>query len=80
MSDLAAPGSRMCFDALHRDHMDGRVRCRGYSCGAQASLIFLPLACLLTQSKLYGAPSETQAKVLTEICSIKFPALPFRIA
>ena len=37
ISDLAAPGSRMCFDALHRDHMDGRVHCRGYSCGSQAS-------------------------------------------
>ena len=48
MSDLAAPGSRMCFDALHRDHMDGRVHCRGYSCGAQASLCLSPFAYLLT--------------------------------
>ena len=49
VSDLAAPGSRLCFDALHRDHMDGRVRCRGYSCGAQASPPLWPPSCLLTQ-------------------------------
>lgn len=35
ISALAAPGSRICFDALHRDHMDGRVRNRGFSCGVE---------------------------------------------
>ena len=81
MSDLAAPGSRMCFDALHRDHMDGRVRCRGYSCGAQASLINKPLACLLTQSKaVWRTKQETQAKVLCREMQhqVSSPALPFR--
>ncbi|CAK0732255.1 hypothetical protein CVIRNUC_000105 [Coccomyxa viridis] len=36
VSQLAAPGSRLCFDALHRDHMDGRVKMRGYTNGANA--------------------------------------------
>ncbi|CAL5223896.1 g6492 [Coccomyxa viridis] len=36
ISALAAPGSRVCFDALHRDHMDGRVHNRGFSCGVEA--------------------------------------------
>ncbi len=35
ISALATPGSRICFDALHRDHMDGRVRNRGFSCGVE---------------------------------------------
>ena len=35
ISALAAPGSRICFDALHRDHMDGRVHNRGFSCGVE---------------------------------------------
>ncbi len=35
ISALAAPGSRICFDALHRDHIDGRVRNRGFSCGVE---------------------------------------------
>ena len=34
ISALAGPGSRLCFDALHRAYMDGRVRYRGYSCGS----------------------------------------------
>ena len=38
ISALAAPGSRICFDALHRDHMDGRVRNRGFSCGVEVAL------------------------------------------
>lgn len=38
VSELAAPGSRMCFDALHRDHMDGRVHNRGFSCGVEVRL------------------------------------------
>ena len=38
VSELAAPGSRVCFDALHRDHMDGRVRSRGFSCGVEVRL------------------------------------------
>ena len=37
VSQLAAPGSRLCFDALHRDHMDGRVKMRGYTNGANVS-------------------------------------------
>ena len=37
VSQLAAPGSRLCFDALHRDHMDGRVKMRGYTNGARVS-------------------------------------------
>ena len=37
VSQLAAPGSRLCFDALHRDHMDGRVKMRGYTNGAKVS-------------------------------------------
>jgi hypothetical protein len=38
VSELAAPGSRICFDALHRDHMDGRVHNRGFSCGVEVRL------------------------------------------
>jgi len=38
ISDMAAPGSRICFDALHRDHMDGRVHNRGFSCGVEVIL------------------------------------------
>lgn len=40
VSEMAAPGSRMCFDALHRDHMDGRVRNRGFSCGLEVGVRF----------------------------------------
>lgn len=35
VSQLAAPGSRLCFDALHRNYMDGRVKMRGYTNGAR---------------------------------------------
>jgi len=38
ISNMAAPGSRICFDALHRDHMDGRVHNRGFSCGVEVIL------------------------------------------
>ena len=37
VSQLAAPGSRLCFDALHRNYMDGRVKMRGYTNGARVS-------------------------------------------
>ena len=35
ISELAAPGSRLCFDALHRDYLDGRVKNRGFKCGSE---------------------------------------------
>ena len=49
VSQLAAPGSRLCFDALHRDHMDGRVKMRGYTNGARVGHL-LPLCCLRQRS------------------------------
>lgn len=38
ISGLAAAGSRICFDALHRDYMDGTVKNRGYACGSKVCL------------------------------------------
>lgn len=35
VSALAAQGSRLCFDALHADYLDGRVKSRGFSCGSE---------------------------------------------
>ncbi len=43
ISELAAPGSRLCFDAVHADYIDGRKRSRGYWCGAQVRPFGLPL-------------------------------------
>jgi O-methyltransferase involved in polyketide biosynthesis len=35
ISSLAAPGSRICFDALDRDYLEGRVKNRGFACGSE---------------------------------------------
>ena len=32
LSALAAPGSRLCFDALHADYVDGRSKQQGLHC------------------------------------------------
>ena len=45
VSQLAAPRSRLCFDALHRDHMDGRVKMRGYTNGARVRPCQRPSNC-----------------------------------
>ena len=37
LSALAAPGSRLCFDALHADYVDGRSKCRGFTNGSEVS-------------------------------------------
>lgn len=56
VSELAAPGSRVCFDALHRDHMDGRVHSRGFSCGVEVRLHAPNLSTCPQRARCMNAP------------------------
>ena len=71
VSELAAPGSRVCFDALHRDHMDGRVHNRGFSCGLEVRLDAPNLSTCLQRMQCINAPPVM--KLMTYSQTFRFP-------
>lgn len=48
VSELAAPGSRICMDMVNKAYLEKRIKNRGFSCGSEVSLTMLHLRkCLL---------------------------------
>ena len=42
ISDVAAPGSEICFDVLHRDVLEGRTKAYGFKTGSKVRTL-LPM-------------------------------------
>lgn len=54
VSELAAPGSRICMDMIDRAYLDGTVKNRGFSCGSKVCF----LLCQRPLFRLRGALFE----------------------